>query len=697
MAINNTVFYDVDYESIKANLRYYLQNNSVLTDYNFEGSAISTWINLMSYIIFYVNSTANFVANELFIASASIDSNIYKHAYQLNYLPKRKKAITLNVKVEKKNNPDFPIKLDRFTNFKINDINFVTLDEYQDLREIEHIVLYEGEIVDTNKLDVIGYPLYYNGENYETFTVPDKENVDRNYFKVYTINKNQETQEWTSVFENKNYYQAHNYFIRYLDSFQIMFDQDDSLFSLPNIGDNIQIIYLRTTGALNNGVDLKENEETHELLPLEVEEKFEYSEYVDFIPEEKTLNGGLDEESLQSIAIHAPLFYTTGGRCVTEDDYNNLMYSSDLHDLMTDTIVYSGHKDVVDYDENPQKSMTQDTKLDKGFYIWSAFKKEILNSEETLNHEINYTFPKYVDFRTLYEYFDNYRFMQVFGKFRMSNILQIKPNIYFTYKRGNEIKPIDINNDIQNFLVEKNFIGYNKSVNQTDLVDYLRDTYNYLNYITVDFKTNVVSSRPFVSLILSSVDNIVLDKTTPTTFSCENMSGIIYRVDEMINRIVVRIDDDCKGHFDSSFVNKYVSINSQLTNKTIVKEPFDKIIIRLNKFTLSLNGFVDGKYLACEPYDGTVESNKIVFKSATSLDDLVIDPSDQSYGTIYYKEGYIELDNVFEWDDYLALNINVLFADGKYDNIMYRKNDISVFFETALDFSDCEFSYDVEN
>lgn len=689
MAINNTIFYDVDYESIKANLKYYLQNNSVLTDYNFEGSAISTWLNLMSYIIFYINTTSNFIANELFIASASIDTNIYKHAYQLNYLPKRKKAISISVKIEMDENEiDNPIPLPVHTNFKLNeDYNFVNLTHYPDLRKIDHIVLYEGEIVDTNKItDLPGYPLYFNGDDYETFTLPDKEDVDRNYFNVYTIDKDQKLKKWTSVFENKNYYQASNYFIRYLDSFQIMFDANESLFSLPEIGDNVQIIYLKTHGAEYNGFKVEENTE------LELVDTFENSEHISFIVEDTELSGGLNEESLESIASHAPLFYTTGGRCVTEDDYNNLIMSSDLYELMTNTVVYSGHKDVVDYDENPQRVLEAGLKLDKGFFIWSAFKK-IIEDDETIFYDI----PKLVDFWNLYKFFDDYRFMQVFGKYRMSNILQIQPVIYYTFRRGATPNNDLIDKDIQEFLTNNNYIGYNKSINQTDLIDFLRDTYNYMSYITVDFKTTIISLRPFANLILSNIDGLI-DKNEDEiySFECNGLEGIIYRVDEIINKIVVKLNDDCQGHFDDSFIGQTIKINGEITDKEIIKSPFDKIIIRLNKFVKSINAYVDGKYIICEEYDGTSEDNDIIFKEGTSLDDIIIEPGDDVIGKIYYKEGYIEINNVFSWDNYLNLPINVKFIDGIINNVKYRKNDITVSFETALDFVHGEYTSDVE-
>lgn len=693
MAINKTNFYDADYESIKANLKNFLQSNSSLIDFNFEGSAISTWLNLMSYIIFYINTTSNFLVNELFIASATLDTNIYKHAYQLNYLPKRKKSITLPVKVTVLSNPNVPVPLKRFSNFTIKNINFVNLQDYEDLRTVEHITLYQGEVVDTNAIEDVGYPLYYNGDEYETFTVPDKENVDRNYFKIYTINDNQEVQEWTSVFDNKNYFQAHNYFIRYLDSFQIMFDQNDSLFSLPSVGDNVQMVYLRTDGALYNNTDITDSENGLVFNAESLPEDFAYGDYIEFEAEESILSGGANEESLESIAVHAPLFYTTGGRCVTEDDYNSLILTSDLKDIMTDAMVYSGHKDVVDYNENPQRVLTDEYKLDKGYYIWTAFKKNISDIEEDATHHlITYSLPKFVDFESLYNYFDNYRFMQIFGKFRMPNILQIEPNIYFTYKKGTNLKIDKLNDDIQEFLVNNNFIGFKRTVNQTDLVDFLRDNYSYLNYVTVDFKTKVVCFRPFVSLILSSVE----DLTTNISFSCNDLTGIVYRIDETINRIVVRLDDASAGHFDDTFIDEYISINSQITDKQIVASPFDKIIIRLNKFTTSINTSIDEKYLVCEPYSDGEESGKIIFKAGTSLEDITILPEDEEVGRIYYEDGYIEINNVFAWDDYNTLDLNVYFADGIYNELRYRKNDISVSYETALDFDDCEFTYDVE-
>ena len=54
MAINNKEFYDVDYENIKIRLKEFLSQQTILKDYNFEGSAISNWLNLVCYVIYYI-------------------------------------------------------------------------------------------------------------------------------------------------------------------------------------------------------------------------------------------------------------------------------------------------------------------------------------------------------------------------------------------------------------------------------------------------------------------------------------------------------------------------------------------------------------------------------------------------------------------------------------------------------------------
>ena len=79
---------NLDFEDIKVALKDYLRAQSDFTDYDFEGSALSTLIDTLAYNTYYTAFNTNMVVNELFIDSATLRDNVVAIAKQLGYRPK---------------------------------------------------------------------------------------------------------------------------------------------------------------------------------------------------------------------------------------------------------------------------------------------------------------------------------------------------------------------------------------------------------------------------------------------------------------------------------------------------------------------------------------------------------------------------------------------------------------------------------
>ena len=79
---------NLDFEDIKASLKDYLRSQSEFTDYDFDGSALSTLIDTLAYNTYYTAFNTNMVVNELFIDSATLRDNVIAIAKQLGYRPK---------------------------------------------------------------------------------------------------------------------------------------------------------------------------------------------------------------------------------------------------------------------------------------------------------------------------------------------------------------------------------------------------------------------------------------------------------------------------------------------------------------------------------------------------------------------------------------------------------------------------------
>ena len=90
-------FSNLDFDQVKTTLKSYLKSNTNFTDYDFEGSNLSTIIDVLAYNTYITSYNANMVANEVFIDSATLRENVVALARNIGYLPKSRKSSTAYV------------------------------------------------------------------------------------------------------------------------------------------------------------------------------------------------------------------------------------------------------------------------------------------------------------------------------------------------------------------------------------------------------------------------------------------------------------------------------------------------------------------------------------------------------------------------------------------------------------------------
>ncbi len=95
MALLN--FANLDFDQIKETLTQYIKSNSNFTDYDFEGSNLSTIIDVLAYNTYITSYNANMVSNEVFIDSATLRENVVALARNIGYLPRSRKASRTNI------------------------------------------------------------------------------------------------------------------------------------------------------------------------------------------------------------------------------------------------------------------------------------------------------------------------------------------------------------------------------------------------------------------------------------------------------------------------------------------------------------------------------------------------------------------------------------------------------------------------
>ena len=78
----------LEFHEIKAQLKAYLQGQSEFSDYDFEGSSLSTLLDVLAYNTYYSSINANLAINENYLDTAVLRENVVKLAKLIGYTPR---------------------------------------------------------------------------------------------------------------------------------------------------------------------------------------------------------------------------------------------------------------------------------------------------------------------------------------------------------------------------------------------------------------------------------------------------------------------------------------------------------------------------------------------------------------------------------------------------------------------------------
>ena len=78
---------ELDFDQIKDNLKNFLKQQSEFNDYNFEGSGLSTLLDVLAYNTHINALTANFALNEAFLGTAQLRSSLVSLSEGIGYIP----------------------------------------------------------------------------------------------------------------------------------------------------------------------------------------------------------------------------------------------------------------------------------------------------------------------------------------------------------------------------------------------------------------------------------------------------------------------------------------------------------------------------------------------------------------------------------------------------------------------------------
>lgn len=323
-ANSNIQITDLDFNKIKKNLQTFLQSQTVLQDYNFEGSALSTLLDILAYNTQYNAYYLNMVANEMFLDTAIQRNSVVSHAKLLDYVPKSAIAPTaiINLKVNNVTSPSLilPTYTPFITVIDGTTYQFVTTDSYavstsSSTATFNNVFIKQGiPTTQTYTVDSTSNPTY-------TFEIPDL-NVDTTTLlvSVQQSSSNAAYQAYSPALDFLTLDGSSTvYFLQEgQDGYYQLYFGDGILGNQLTDGNVVNVTYLVTQGTSAAGAN------TFTLMsPI--------SGYANTVitPVLAATNGG-NQETIDSIKYQAPKSYAAQGRAVTKEDYITLIQQNQL-------------------------------------------------------------------------------------------------------------------------------------------------------------------------------------------------------------------------------------------------------------------------------------------------------------------------------------------------------------------------------
>jgi len=305
---------DMDFDSIRDNLKDYLRSQDTLQDYDFEGSAIASIIDILAYATHYNAINANIGLNETFLDTAQFRGSVVGRAREKSYTPRsvRSPIAFLDIVVNEASNGQL-LRIPRGHRFKtkINNISytFIATDDFTTTD-----TTFTNVRVAQARLRTAEY--VFDKASAEKFLIPD-ENVDTTTIRVEVFDSAESTSSQifspiktlTDIDSNTNGY--------FLD------ENPDGLFEI-SFGDG-------TIGtALENGNLIRIEYGTTEKTAANGARVFTMVDPINSftnvsITTAQPARGGAERESIDSIKRNAPLTFASQNRAVTPQDFEAII------------------------------------------------------------------------------------------------------------------------------------------------------------------------------------------------------------------------------------------------------------------------------------------------------------------------------------------------------------------------------------
>lgn len=321
---------ELDFNELKSNLISYMQEQpGAFQDYNFEGSAMNTMIDVLSYITHINSVNANFALNETFLDTAQLRESVVSHAKLLGYTPRSTKPSAAIVDIEMVNPINIqddegnylPLSLVRGTVFTttINSVthNLIAEATHTTTRDATGRYIFTGVKLVQGQLNNRTY--VYDETGFEHYLLQDNfVNTDTMIVEVYESQTSSKYDTFANIPNIIDINKASTaYFLEESRSgfYEIKFG-DGIIGKRLTPGNIIKINYLTVGSSDINGASL-----------FSLGDTINGNTDVIITTTQKAVGGAI-AESTDSIKFNAPLGFVAQNRAVTPDDYKGIIQNS---------------------------------------------------------------------------------------------------------------------------------------------------------------------------------------------------------------------------------------------------------------------------------------------------------------------------------------------------------------------------------
>ena len=317
-------FTNLDFASLRSQIKDYLRVNSDFADFDFEGSNFSTLIDLLAYNSYITAYNTNMAVNECFLDSATLRENVVSLARNIGYVPRssRSAQAVVNFSVDLGTNDTKIVTLKAGQValgvqqgssyiFSIPD-DFVATSGTNNIATFDNLKIYEGIYLEKT------FQIDYSQPN-QRFILPNA-NIDTTSIRV-TVSST--TNEIYSLYNNILQVDSTSklFLIQEIEDeqYEILFG-DGIIGKKPPAGAIVTVTYIVTNGRLGNNARnfsfvgiLRDDTDTTITSGISV-----------LTTQQKSENGdGIEDVS--SIKYLAPRIYSSQYRAVTANDYTGII------------------------------------------------------------------------------------------------------------------------------------------------------------------------------------------------------------------------------------------------------------------------------------------------------------------------------------------------------------------------------------